>query len=75
MATSAGTKGTMNHVLADHLANPRDVTIWVKNVNVHLISLVFYAVYFHMFLKYLPYPGSPDETTRLGCVYAIACRR
>lgn len=69
MATLAGTNGTMNHVFAAHFTNSRDVPVWIRIINMHLISLALYAVYFHVFLKkYLPYPGSPDETTRLGCV-------
>jgi hypothetical protein len=77
MATSAGTKGTMKHVFADHFTISRDVTIWVRIINMHLISLVLYAVYFQVFLKNT-YPIQ-DPQTRLPdwavYAYAIACRR
>lgn len=41
----------MNHDFADHFANSRNVTIWIRIINMHRNSLVFYAVHLHVFLK------------------------
>lgn len=61
---SAGTKGSMNHAFTDHVTNSRDVTAWIRIINMHLISLVFHAMHLHVFQKktHLPYPESPDQT-------------